>query len=274
MTAPTTTVVIPLYRSSRFVPSIAANIRAMPDDVEILVSDRHLLDGAAEAIGAEFRTDHRVRVIRERDGLDWVRHADFLLHEARGAYWRYLPHDDISPAGALEALIRSLDENPQAILSYGQTIAIDSEDRRLAHKDQAQPPPKPSRRADQLDVALDLFWKGHYPGSFKGLVRRDVALDRGAGIRATRQLLHSERAWLFALRLLGPFAYVPRTTLIKRYINGSVSSGWTRTRQDIRDVTETMCGYAEDLIGDPATRCYAQDALRERMDRRLQMMKP
>lgn len=274
MSSPRTSVVIPLYRSSRFVSSISANIRAMPEHVEILVSDRHLLDDAVEMLSDVFHSDKRVKVLRSSDQLDWVRHADFLLHTAQGTYWQYLPHDDISPPGAVEDLIQALDENPKAVLAYGATLAIDSHGRHLPERDQRPTPQENLNGEFPLDATLDLFWKGYHPGSFKGLVRRDVILRRGAGIRPTPQLAYSERAWLFALNLIGPFVQLPRTTLIKRYVEGSASNGgWTASRVTIRDVTEVMCAYADRLISDPTLRAYALRELRARRDERLSLLR-
>jgi len=81
--------------------------------------------------------------------------------------------------------------------------------------------------------------------------------------------MHSERAWLFGLRLLGPFVYVPRTTLNKRHIDGSVSRDWVMTSEVLRNVTDTMCGQADDLISDLCTSRPVQGALRERMNELL-----
>jgi len=241
----------------------------MPDDVEILVSDRHLHDDAALELGAEFANDSRVRIIRATDQLNWVSHADFLLHEARGIYWRFLPHDDISPPGAVQVLSAALDSNPEAVLSYGQTVAINASGHRIPYFDHGEATPSTNSRLDQLDVSADLFWFGYSLGAFKGLVRRDVALARGANIRATPNLMYSDRAWLFALKVIGPFVFVQKPTLVKRYMEGTVTTSWGESIEVVSGVTETLCKYADDLLADKTERDYIRAAIHRRMHRRL-----
>ena len=126
MIQPKVTVVIPLFKSAGFIDTIIANIDAMPSQgMEILISDRHCYDDTIDRLAKRYSDDPRVRCIKHHDKLDWVGHINFLLREANGIYWRFLPHDDISPPGSLEILISALNSNADAILAYGPTYAID-----------------------------------------------------------------------------------------------------------------------------------------------------
>ena len=60
-TQPRVSVVIPLYRSARFIDNIIANIEAMPQrGVEILISDRHCYDDTIDRLAERYTTDPRV----------------------------------------------------------------------------------------------------------------------------------------------------------------------------------------------------------------------
>jgi GT2 family glycosyltransferase len=239
--APRITVAIPLYRSAPFYESICANIESMPTKgVEILVSDRHCLDDTLGRLRARFAGDPRVRWLAARDTLDWVQHINLLLREGRGDYWRLLPHDDLSPPGSLEALAQALDRDPQAILAYGPTKAIDAAGRPLPERDRPHPHPIPDGAPWTLGLVLDLFWDGHCDGAFKGLLRRRVVLEAGHSIEPTLDLILPERAWLFGLALLGPLRFVPEAQYLKRFHPQSTHAQWQIRGRHTASVTATM----------------------------------
>jgi hypothetical protein len=90
--------------------------------------------------------------------LDWIGHINALLQEARGEYWRFLPHDDTSPPGSLESLISALDTHEEAILAYGPSQAIDFEGNRLPELDHWHPQPKQTENTSTLGIALEMCW--------------------------------------------------------------------------------------------------------------------
>jgi hypothetical protein len=155
--------------------------------------------------------------LKHRDGLDLVGHLNALLQAANGEYWRFLPHDDLAPSGSLEALIAALDAHPDAVLAYGPTHAMDGEGRHLRERDRLNPHPEQAARDWTLGLELQMFWKGHYAGAFKGLIRRRVVMENGLLIRSTQGQVTSDRCWLFGLCLLGRFCFVPEATYKKRY---------------------------------------------------------
>lgn len=245
-----TTVVIPLFKSARFIDTIITNIDAIPDrDVEILVSDRHCYDDTIDCLAERYSRDPRVRCLKHQDKLDWVEHINILLEEAHGDYWRFLPHDDLSPPGSLEALIMALDSNADAILAYGPTQAIDGEGRSLPGRDRPAPHPVETEHGWTLGLVLKMFWKGYFDGAFKGLIRRKIVMENRLLIRNTRDQIFPERCWLFALCLLGRFHFVPEATYVKCFYEGSVHSGWTITGRNFLSAARIMSDYLHDLIG-------------------------
>ena len=254
---PRTTVVIPLYRSAPFIDGIIANIEAIPGpDVEVLISDRHCHDDTLDRLEARFSSDPRVGCHRHTDELDWVGHLNALLQVARGEYWRFLPHDDLSPPGSLEHLICVLDSDPDAILAYGPTAAIDARGRPLPKMDRPEPHPAGADDGWNLGLALEMNWRGYFSGAFKGLIRRRPVLEHGFLIRSTLDQINAERCWLFALSLLGRFLFVPESLYVKRYHENSTHAQWRRSGRHVLSTARVMSGYLRDTLGSCPTCDY------------------
>ena len=89
---PRISILIPLYRSSRFQDVIAENIRALSDpDVEVILSDRNGDDSIAKALRADGLLSDRVKFNVSSDNRDWVDNINALIESASGDYFRILP---------------------------------------------------------------------------------------------------------------------------------------------------------------------------------------
>ncbi|MFC1670083.1 glycosyltransferase family 2 protein [Spirochaetota bacterium] len=250
MMKPKVTIAIPLYKSAPFYENIIRNIEVFPDnDVEIIISDRHSFDDTIDRLAEYFADKPNVICIKQSDELNWVQHINVLLKEAKGEYWRFLPHDDISPAGSLESLVSALDLNKNAVLTYGPTVAIDYDENPLSQFDQPSPHPHEAKYGWTFGLALKMFWNGFCDGAFKGLIRRNLIIEKGLFIRCTKDLILPERCWLFALALTGPFIYVDNALYIKRFYNGSVHSKWKIKSKHYLSAAQVMSEYLEQLFG-------------------------
>lgn len=255
---PKTSVVIPLYRSARFYDNIISNVESITrQDVEIIISDRHCYDDTIDRLSERYAGDNRVRCLKNDDCLDWVGHLNALLQQARGKYWRFMPHDDLSPPGSLEALVAALDDDPDAVLAYGPTRAIDLAGRAVREKDRPNPHPEKAQHAWDLGIALEMFWNGYFDGAFKGLIRRQRVLAHRLSIRSTPGQVLPERCWLFALCLLGSFRFVAEAWYIKRYYAGSTHTRWVISARSYSAATRVMSGYVLRLVGPLDARLYA-----------------
>lgn len=145
MNQPLVTVAIPLHRSKPFLHGLHGNCEALAaeDDMEIIVSDRHGLDDAINILESQWRSDPRFRFFKAKDSLNWVEHMNFLLAEARGRYFRWLPHDDLAPAGCLRPLVERLECDPRVTLAYAPPRAIDAAGRRIPGRDRFDTNPVP-----------------------------------------------------------------------------------------------------------------------------------
>lgn len=247
-------VVIPLFKSAPFLEAISQNISILLQDrtVEIVVSDRHIYDDTSDRLARRFGRQPRVRILQATDALSWVQHTNLLLREGRGRYWHYLPHDDLSPPGAIAALLDALQGSPDAVLSVGGIQAISTGGARLEEQDWAAA----TCGSWTVGTALRSFWTRRPLGALTGLVRRDKILFNGLYLRGTLSPVHSERAWLFGLSLLGGFAGIGETTLVKRYHDRQSSLGWLTTPETILEAGRILSRYARSQLTERTVREY------------------
>ncbi len=241
------TLAIPLYRSERFVDSIVANVEAVDHpSVEIVISDRHMHDDALERLRGRLGTDDRVEFVGTTDGVAWVDHYNDLLARARGSYLRWMPHDDGFLRCDLVRLVAEMQAHPGAAIVYGPTTATDFDGRPMPERDRPHPHPIADREPWTLRHSLDLVPKGYCNGAFKGLVNRELVLANGLFIRPTRRNVHAERAWLFAVSLVGELRFVPEYHYVKRYGPSSLHAGWTEGPLESISLGRVMLGYLRD----------------------------
>lgn len=160
-----------------------------------------------------------------------------------------MPHDDTFPADSTALLARPLRSNPKIVLSHGRVLAETDCGNRLPNRDEPQLSPEPV--TDPLRFSAELFWRGHFNGAFKAVLRAKVVNNGPLLIRPTTSLRHSERAWLFGYSLLGEFSFTPEASMQKRYWTGSLTDGWKRAPHDMIEVADIMASYAEDFVDDP-----------------------
>jgi len=230
--APLVSIAIPLCRSKQFLSVIMANIEALGDeDLEILVSDRHGDDDALESLRKRYADDPRFRWSSARDRLRWTDHYNYLLREARGRYFMWMPHDDSFPAGYVPTLVAALEDDPAAVLAFGAIDAVDLDGVAVPGW-RFQPPPFQGARATGVGDSIRLlFWGGAMP--FRGVFRRDQAVARDLYLRPDARA--ADGAWVFALSLTGVLRYVPRCRSVKRYYSWSTSAAPYRVRDVLRD---------------------------------------
>jgi len=247
------TCAIPLYRSLRFRELVCDNIdRHLRRGASIVIGDRHGLDDFPSFLLARYGKSDRVRILRRNDGGSWVENINTLLRETRTPFVRILPHDDSSTGESSRLLLEALVAAPDAVVATGRVTATDLQGQRLAERDEPREGLGHARTGmGSVESALPLFWSGAFAGAFKGVVRCASLRRHGLWIQPTRTLVHSERAWLFALGLIGRFLFLPEATLIKRYHAESTHRRWRHTPETVMDAAATMSHYIDDLVNDP-----------------------
>ena len=247
------TCLVPLYRSSRYLDLVC---RTIDDHVEhgatVLLSDQHLLDDAVDVLRHRYRSESRVEVFAADGGGNWIENVNLLIANVATTTFRVIPHDDSVPAESTRLLLAALDAAPDAVLCHGHVHAEDMDGTRIPARDEPNIPlvPQGCSRAFGTSFSLGLFWDGYFNGAFKALMRTEPIHSRSMYIRKTPTLIHSERAWLFGLSLLGEFLFVPSASMTKRYWRGSLSDRWSWGSPEIVDVAKCMATYVDDLVDD------------------------
>jgi GT2 family glycosyltransferase len=223
---PLVTIGLPLYRSKRFLDTIVENIDAVTyPNVEVVVSDRHLLDDALEVIRRRYGGDPRFRFLEGTDQLTWVQNFNLLLREARGKYAVLMFHDDSYPANYVAELVQALEGEPDASLAFGRVeqISLDGFLPTLPFT----PPPVHAGAAWSIRDSLKALTVWQLWFAFRGMVRLDVVQGSGLYIRPTYRNIRADIYWVFALSLRGRLLYVPSCSCVKRFHRSSTAADWT-----------------------------------------------
>ena len=213
-----TTVAIPMHASRPFVDVISANIAALPDDVEIILSDHTCVDDAIEILRARHGDDPRVRFVAEPDGLGIVDHYNRLLRDAGGDYFMWMPHDDTFPPEYVPLLRAALDANPSANLAFGSVRPIDLEGALLPKmvRFYVDPPIELGRLARAREASVLWHrWSMWIP--YRGLMRRREVLRRRLFMRPGLTEYWHDNTWVFAMTVVAPIVYVPECMCEKRF---------------------------------------------------------
>jgi len=243
--APLVSVGIPLYRSRRFLDNIIANIEAIEyGNVELLVSDRHLLDDTLETLRRRYRADGRFRFLAGTDGLSWVENFNLLLRESRGKYALWLPHDDSYPANYIGELVAALERTPDAVLAFGRVEQV-SLDGFLPTRP-FSPPPISAEAAWSLSASLRMLMLWQLWFAFRGMVRRDVVEKSDLYLRQTYRNVRADIYWVFALSLRGRLLFVPSCTCVKRFYRTSAGAEWRVGVRQSANACRVLRSYLND----------------------------
>jgi hypothetical protein len=219
MTSPTsTTVAIPMHASGPFIDVISANIAALPDDVEIILSDHTRVDDAIERLQELHGGDHRLRFVRESDGIGIIDHYNRLLREANGDYFMWMPHDDTFPPEYVPLLRAALDSNPDSNLAFGSLRPIDLDGKLIRDKvKECVAVPIELGRLPRVEEASYLWqhWGIWIP--YRGLMRRREVLRHRLFLRRGLQEYWHDITWVFAMTVLAPIVEVPECACEKRF---------------------------------------------------------
>ena len=275
---PLVSVALPLYRSRPFLEILLENLDALTyENLEIMVSDRHLADDALDLLRRRFASDPRFRFLEGRDRLDWVGHFNLLLAEARGEYFMWMAHDDSYPASYVGDLVACLEENREVVLAFGEVeqLSLDG----FLPTFPFVPPPVAAGEDWSIDAAVRCLTLWQLWIAFRGVVRREVVERSGLVIRPTRGNVRADIYWVFGLSLLGALRFVPACRMTKRFHRGSGGAGWRFGIRQSLDACRVLGSYLDDFARSPreATRaksvvypwCLVQGLLPERWARGL-----
>ncbi len=244
---PLVSIVIPLYKSKKFLQTIINNIAAINyPNTEIIISDRHGLDNTIDLLKKRYANDPRMIFILENDQINWLEHTNLLFRLAKGKYIRWISHDDIIPDFNLPTMVDYLESHPDVVLCHGARIVTDLYGR-LNPNIQYLDGNFPITNDDKWDfeLTLNLYFLG-YCTDFTGLFRKDILDQYGLYLRPTKRLIDAERLWYFGMSLVGKFYFFP-TPIIKRLWPHSLTTAWQRRISDFFSNLSVMISYLNDF---------------------------
>jgi glycosyltransferase involved in cell wall biosynthesis len=225
MRVPLVSIGLPLYRSSRFLDIIEANLAAVDyPNIEVIISDRHLDDDALATLRERFRADPRVRFLEGTDQLNWVQHFNLLLREAHGTYFLWMGHDDSYPGHYITDLVSELERHPEAVLAFGRVeqVSLDG----FLPTFPFVPPPVNAEEPWSIEASVRMLTLWQLWIAFRGVFRRETAVAHDLSIRETYRNVRADIYWVFALSLFGSLRYVPTCHCTKRFHRSSGGASW------------------------------------------------
>lgn len=223
---------IPLHRSSRWLPLLRDSLRTLRGHCAIIVSDVDEHDTTLARLQEEFAADDDIVFLGARDvGPGWVAHANDLLARATTPFVMWLPHDDVIDETWIVEAERALDAHPSAIAACGPLVASEHSEPHLAvGVDPAETFTHPSR-ARRVVHAVDSLERGD-PALLGILYRAVVRRERNPTLPARGELGGwSDAFWALELVSRGPIV-ITSARYGKTWHSGSTIFSWTDPRED------------------------------------------
>src|SRR5258707_12307786 len=138
MTAPTISVIMPVYNSERYVEQAVESIlRQTFADFEFLITD----DGSTDSSLAQLRRyaarDARIR-LTSRPNTGCVKALIEMVPLARGKYIARMDADDISMPERFERQVQFLEQNPECVAVSSKVLLMDPDGARMKYAGEKQ----------------------------------------------------------------------------------------------------------------------------------------
>lgn len=125
---PLVSVGLPVFNGQKYLAFAIESVLAQTfADFELIISDNGSTDATQEICEAYAARDARIRYIRQAQNRGAGFNYNFVFHEARGQYFKWLAHDDWLAPDNLKASVEALDADPGAVLAYTHHIDVDDQ---------------------------------------------------------------------------------------------------------------------------------------------------
>jgi glycosyltransferase involved in cell wall biosynthesis len=206
---PRVAVGMPVYNSQKHLAAAIESILGQTFcDLELIICDNASTDDSPAICERYAAADRRVRFLRNPVNLGGNPNYRRVASEARSEYFKWASSNDLLDPDFIERCVRRLDERPDAVLAFGQTV-IFHEDPRAGtpyddrqHLDDPDPFIRFRRCADSMRLNNVL----------NGLIRAS-ALRRTSMLR---DYLSSDNVLIAELALAGRILAVPETRFYRR----------------------------------------------------------
>lgn len=256
--SPLVAIGLPVYNGANYLArALDALLAQTFEDFELIISDNASTD-ATEAICRQYAAqDARIRYVRSPHNEGAAANFNKVFHLARSPYFKWATHDDLYAPPFLERCVAVLDQNPSAVLAYGQTRLINEDDALIGGLYKAAPAlSAPDPVARFRSILLDTVWCFEMLGLMRAEVLRQTSL-LGA-------YYGSDRVLLAQLSLRGAFCQAPAPLIFRRCHPEQSSTGksprdqaaWIRGRRGgliVFPQWHLLTGYLGALAGAPLT---------------------
>lgn len=233
MSSPLVTIGIPTYNRPQGLRRVLeAAIGQTYSNLDIVISDNASPDPEVAAVTAEFAArDPRVRSFRHEKNIGPTLNFVFAQSQSRGEYFVWLADDDTVLPHFVEACVRTLEEDPGAVLAMTPVLVHDEK------KGETKPRPIPASQgqsAYQHATALIPFMMQNPNLWFYGVYRSRVLPP------LTRVSFGNDQAYMLDIADKGRFAIAGEVPGFI-YTRGSGASGNT-------EAYRRFCGAENDIF--------------------------
>lgn len=168
---PRVSIGLPVFNGENYLEdAIRTTLAELYSNFELIISDNASTDGT-EAICRDYASqDKRIRYLRADRNLGAAPNYNRTFHEARGEYFKWSAHDDMTEPEFLARCVEALDSDPGVVLAHSRVRIVDHKGNEVEDYDYrpCTSSPDPRRRFyDLLFVPNNCF-------EFFGLNRRKI----------------------------------------------------------------------------------------------------
>ncbi len=177
-------------------------------DFELIICDNVSTDNTEEICKQYAIKDPRIRYYRNEKNI-YVGNMNRLLSFARGKYFMWAADDDLWESSFITEMVNSLDNNPDAVLSFCRFDHILSDKPLIIYRDEEK-----QTNINNHDKFHRLLYTFHIKTQIKnvfciyGLMRRDLLLECGGYEMRVNGFSGSDKVTLFNLLTKGKFIKV------------------------------------------------------------------
>ena len=211
---PKVSIGMPIYNGDYFLPqTLDSLLNQTFKDFELIISDNASNDDTQKICQHYAAKDSRIRYVRQPTNLGASQNFNYVFEQSLGKYFKWAAHDDLCEPEYLARCVDVLDRNPQVILCYTQSNAIDEEGqviRQYMSKPNLQVPQAYIRFIESLTDESEITV---VPIIIFGLVRKNVL----AKTQLIDNYASSDGVLLGELALHGRFHEVPEILFSYRH---------------------------------------------------------
>jgi len=207
--SPTVSVGLPVFNGQKYlVETLESLLTQTYTDFELIVADNASTDQTISIVEKYARHDSRIRILYsdQNHGATW--NYNRIIPEARGKFFRWAAADDLVGDMLLEKCVGLLQERPDVVLAFPQTVLIDENGEVIEHY-----PNRLNLQSPYPHMRLQGLFDG------PGLCNPVFGLIRMSALTQTTLIesyVDSDRVLLGQLALLGKFQEVPEPLFFRR----------------------------------------------------------